>query len=82
MCPSPVPQDPALVSNYSNYEPYERLKAVDGFIKWPNDTGYTFPLDSVDDDGAILGYVRMFLCVQYCCMSLQVFLMGCFLSVC
>ncbi|PVD23121.1 hypothetical protein C0Q70_16384 [Pomacea canaliculata] len=48
--------DPALVSNYTNYEPYERMKAVNGFIMWPNDTNYIHPADS-DDDGAILGYV-------------------------
>lgn len=50
-------KDPALVSNYTNYEPYERMKAVNGFIMWPNDTNYIHPADS-DDDGAILGYVR------------------------
>ena len=61
------------MSNYSNYEPYERMKAVDGFIKWPNDTGYTFPLDSVDDDGAILGYVRMLLLLDFCVFLLWTF---------
>nr|KAG5702206.1 hypothetical protein BaRGS_033918 [Batillaria attramentaria] len=48
--------DPALVSNYSDYEPYQRMKAIGGFIKWPNDTGYTYPADSADDDGSIFGY--------------------------
>lgn len=45
------------MSNYTNYEPYERMKAVNGFIMWPNDTNYIHPADS-DDNGAILGYVR------------------------
>ncbi|KAK7490533.1 hypothetical protein BaRGS_00018319, partial [Batillaria attramentaria] len=47
--------DPALVSNYSDYEPYQRLKAVGGFIKWPRDVYH--PADMADDDGSIFGYV-------------------------
>ncbi|XP_076462037.1 sucrase-isomaltase, intestinal-like [Babylonia areolata] len=50
--------DPALVSNSSGYGPYERLRAVRGFVQWPPNTpGYTSPRDSATDQGDILGWV-------------------------
>ncbi|XP_071117585.1 maltase-glucoamylase-like isoform X2 [Haliotis cracherodii] len=48
--------DPALVSNETDYEPYERMKAVRGNIMWPN-SSVSIPGGSQDTDGAILGYV-------------------------
>ncbi|XP_050403277.1 maltase-glucoamylase [Patella vulgata] len=48
--------DPCLITNETNYEPYERMKEVDGNIKWSNDTT-SLPANSSDETGAILGFV-------------------------
>ncbi|RUS75325.1 hypothetical protein EGW08_016914 [Elysia chlorotica] len=47
--------DPCLIANQTDYAPYDRLKAVDGFIKWANPKD----VDDMDKDatGAVLGYV-------------------------
>ncbi|XP_046544792.1 LOW QUALITY PROTEIN: sucrase-isomaltase, intestinal-like [Haliotis rubra] len=47
--------DPCLISNETNYEPYERMKAARANIKWPSD--YTAPDDMKDETNAVLGYV-------------------------
>ncbi|XP_041359340.1 maltase-glucoamylase, intestinal-like [Gigantopelta aegis] len=47
--------DPTLISNETNYEPYEKMKAVGANIKWPENV--TKPEGSFDSDRAILGYV-------------------------
>ncbi|XP_070183432.1 maltase-glucoamylase-like [Littorina saxatilis] len=47
--------DPALISNVSGYEPYEKIKSVNGFVSWSSDV--TSPADSRDSSGAMLGYV-------------------------
>ena len=49
-------QDPALISNETNYEPYEAVSAVNGFIMWA-DGDTTVPDNSSDSTGALLGYV-------------------------
>ncbi|KAL5015728.1 hypothetical protein ScPMuIL_005317, partial [Solemya velum] len=48
--------DPFFVTNVSDYEPYDRLKAISGAVKWPA-IDPTVPDDSRDSDGAVLGYV-------------------------
>ena len=49
-------QDPALISNETNYEPYELISAVNGSIMWA--AGETsIPANSSDSIGALLGYV-------------------------
>ncbi|XP_067678896.1 maltase-glucoamylase-like [Haliotis asinina] len=48
--------DPALISNVTGYEPYERMKAIRGNIMWPNSSS-SIPTGSQDTDGAVLGYV-------------------------
>ncbi|ESP05176.1 hypothetical protein LOTGIDRAFT_102822, partial [Lottia gigantea] len=40
--------DPALQAEDTNYEPYERIKAVNGYIKWP--VGASIPSDMVFPD--------------------------------
>ena len=48
--------DPAIVSNYSGYAPYEKLSAVDGNVHWPDDLP-GIPADSKDTNNALLGWV-------------------------
>ncbi|KAK7508259.1 hypothetical protein BaRGS_00000498, partial [Batillaria attramentaria] len=47
--------DPALIVNETNYEPYEKIKQVNGYINWPSDV--TPPSGSASSEGAMLGYV-------------------------
>ncbi|KAL3869416.1 hypothetical protein ACJMK2_042100, partial [Sinanodonta woodiana] len=47
--------DPALISNETNYTPYEKMKAVNGSIMWPDN--YLVPEGSKDPGGSLLGYV-------------------------
>ncbi|XP_012944618.1 maltase-glucoamylase, intestinal [Aplysia californica] len=47
--------DPCLISNETGYVPYERMKAVDGNVKWHPDA--QVPANRSDPNGAILGYV-------------------------
>ncbi|XP_025110817.1 maltase-glucoamylase, intestinal-like [Pomacea canaliculata] len=47
--------DPCVITNVTNYEPYERMKQVRANIVWPSD--FTVPANSSDEDGSILGYV-------------------------
>ncbi|GFS21400.1 lysosomal alpha-glucosidase protein [Elysia marginata] len=47
--------DPCLIANETDYTPYEKLKAVDGYIKWKNPDDVDEA--SKDDMGAMLGYV-------------------------
>ena len=49
-------QDPALITNVSNYEPYSKIRDVNGYVNWPSDV--IAPSDSTDNSGAMLGYVR------------------------
>ncbi|CAL1536418.1 unnamed protein product [Lymnaea stagnalis] len=47
--------DPCMISNETNYHPYEEMKKYGNNIKWsPN---ATVPEDAKDTDGALLGYV-------------------------
>lgn len=48
-------QDPCVITNVTNYEPYEKMKQVRANIVWPSD--FTVPANSSDEDGSILGYV-------------------------
>ena len=54
-----LPQDPCLIANQTNYAPYDRLKAIDGFIKWENPSDVDD--NSKDETGAMLGYVRIYI---------------------
>lgn len=58
-------QDPALISNETDYWPYDTGVTQDVFIKWPNDTG---PMDSrpenIPDSDIMLGYVSSFCSVR------------------
>uniref|UniRef100_A0A0B7B0J4 Glycoside hydrolase family 31 TIM barrel domain-containing protein n=1 Tax=Arion vulgaris TaxID=1028688 RepID=A0A0B7B0J4_9EUPU len=47
--------DPCMISNDTNYLPYEEIKKIGGNIKWAK--GISVPANSSDSDGAILGYV-------------------------
>ncbi|XP_064607330.1 maltase-glucoamylase-like [Liolophura sinensis] len=47
--------DPCIISNWSDYEPYEKFKQAGANVKWPADA--TPPYGSVDDDRSVLGYV-------------------------
>ena len=44
-----------MISNNTDYEPYDLINSVDGFVKWPTDI--TPPDGSANSNGAILGYV-------------------------
>lgn len=50
-------QDPCIISNWTDYEPYEKFKQADANVKWPAEANP--PYGSVDDDLSILGYVRI-----------------------
>ncbi|XP_059166951.1 probable maltase-glucoamylase 2 [Physella acuta] len=47
--------DPCMISNETNYHPYEEMKKNNCNIKW--DPKFTHPSDAADTDGALLGYV-------------------------
>ncbi|KAL8616023.1 hypothetical protein ACOMHN_014985 [Nucella lapillus] len=47
--------DPALISNVSNYEPYEKMKMVGGNIVWPPNV--PVPNGSADSDRSMFGFV-------------------------
>nr|KAG5709612.1 hypothetical protein BaRGS_001662 [Batillaria attramentaria] len=47
--------DPCIISNESDYEPYERMKDVQGNVLWPTD--FTVPDGSADSDNSMLGFV-------------------------
>ena len=51
-------QDPTLIYDVPNYEPYDNLTAIQGAIKWP-DT-YNAPNEDKDSTNALLGYVSVF----------------------
>ncbi|KAK7501086.1 hypothetical protein BaRGS_00007571 [Batillaria attramentaria] len=47
--------DPCIISNETDYEPYETMKAVKGNIQWPSD--FPAPEGSADTDNSMFGFV-------------------------
>ncbi|XP_052774040.1 sucrase-isomaltase, intestinal-like isoform X2 [Mya arenaria] len=47
--------DPTLISNMTNYEPYDRMTSTNSNIRW--DTNEYVPLDSKNNKSDLLGYV-------------------------
>ena len=48
-------QDPTLIYDVPDYEPYDNLTAIEGAIKWPQE--YNAPDEDKDSTNALLGYV-------------------------
>ena len=47
-----------MISNETNYDPYEQVSAVSGSIMWAQNETH-IPADSADSTGALLGYVSL-----------------------
>ena len=47
-----------MISNETNYDPYEQVSAVNGSIMWAQNEAH-IPADSADSTGALLGYVSL-----------------------
>ncbi|XP_076463036.1 putative maltase-glucoamylase 2 [Babylonia areolata] len=47
--------DPGIISNETNYAPYEEMKKVKANVRWPDD--FDVPEGSADTDGSMFGYV-------------------------
>ena len=65
----PFPPPPALISNETNYDPYEQVSAVNGSIMWAQNEAY-IPADSADFTEALLSYVSL-LSLYPCPLPLQ-----------
>ena len=47
-----------MISNETNYDPYEQVSAVYGSIMWDQNEAH-IPAGSADGTGALLGYVSL-----------------------
>ena len=72
-------QDPTLISNVTNYEPYDNLTKIRGEIHWPED--YQAREEDKNLNNAVLGYVSItrfcYFVLMRCYAAFNIFLFFC-----